>query len=143
MSRLELTPRGDGWELPLAGQQVTRVWLDNESVGLLFRNAAQISIAEPFAVTSPEGRPAVLDPAGPPVALAPALAVLRQVLREGIAFRDGRLELVFADETRFSVPPGPDFEAWTLAGPGGVDGLKIVSMPGGELAIWDDRRPAP
>jgi hypothetical protein len=121
VSRLELAPRGDGWGLPLGGQQVTRVWLDNESIGLLCENMAEVSISEPFVLTSPDGRRETLDPAGRPVALAPVLA--------------------FAGGTLISVPPGPDYEAWTIAGPGGIDGLKIVSMPGGELALWSDRRP--
>jgi len=35
---------------------------------------------------------------------------------------------------RLEIPFDPDFEAWTIAGP---DGLKVVSVAGGGLAVWD------
>jgi hypothetical protein len=55
--------------------------------------------------------------------------VTRKSVGEGIAFSDGRLMLTFGDGSRIEIPAGHRFEAWTLAGPGGVDGLKIVSAP--------------
>jgi Family of unknown function (DUF6188) len=82
----------------------------------------------------------LLDPGGDALSLAPALRIMRQVLQEGTAFHDGRLELTFHGASRISVPVGNEFEAWGLTGPGGIDGLKIVSLPGGELAIWTDLR---
>ncbi len=38
------------------------------------------------------------------------------------------------------VPVGQDYEPWELVGPGGV---RVVSLPGGDLAVWraeDDAR---
>jgi hypothetical protein len=140
MTSMELIPRDGGWVLPVAGQRVTRVCIDNEAVRLLCHNMLEISIAEPFVLLTPDSRRYVLDPAGAAMSLAPFLGVMRQVVRAGTAFKDGRLELGFGDGSRINVPPGSHFEAWTLAGPGGPDGLKVVSVPGGDLAIWADRR---
>jgi Family of unknown function (DUF6188) len=39
----------------------------------------------------------------------------------------------FVGGNELRVPSSDDYEAWTLVGP---DGLRLVSMPGGELAIW-------
>jgi hypothetical protein len=49
------------------------------------------------------------------------------------AFKDGRLHLAFDGGWSIEVPPGTDYEPWTLNGP---DGLLLVSVPGGDLAIW-------
>jgi hypothetical protein len=140
MIGMELVPHGDGWLLPVSGEQVTRCWVDPTAVGLLCRNAIEISIGEPFTLATPEGHTYALDPGGEATGLAPFLRIMRQIIREGIAVKDGRLTLVFDDGSRIDVPSGQDFEAWTLAGPGGIDGLKIVSAPEGKLVIWSDRR---
>jgi hypothetical protein len=140
MTGMELTPQGDSWLLPVAGQQVTRCCVDNEAVRMLCLNMIEISIGEPFTLVTPDGRRRTLDPSGDAIDLAPILQIVRQVIREGTAFNDGRLELDFSDGSYIKVPAGEDFEAWTLAGPGGADGLKVVSIPGGDLAIWSDHR---
>jgi Family of unknown function (DUF6188) len=135
---LTLTARGDDWTLPVAGQLITRLCIDNEAVRLLCRNGIEISIAEPFTLDGPGQERHLLEPGGAAPRLAPALGIMRQVLGEGTAFADGRLELQFRDGSRLSVPGGTDYEAWDLTGPGG---LTVVSIPGGDLAIWSDRRP--
>jgi hypothetical protein len=140
VTALELTRRGDGWILPVAGQLVTRVCLDNEAIRVLCRNMIEISIGEPFILTGRDGVRHLLDPAADGPGLAPVLRIMRQVISAGTAFDDGRLEISFDGGDSIRVPYGPDFEAWTIAGPGGPAGLKMVSVPGGELAIWDDSR---
>jgi hypothetical protein len=140
MTGMELTPQGDSWRLPVAEQQITRFCVDNEAVRVLCRNMIEISISEPFTLVTNDGRRYTLDPGGDAMDLAPALQIVRLVIREGAAFNDGRLELDLSDGSRIKVPPSRDFEAWTLTGPGGPDGLKVVSIPGGDLAIWSDRK---
>jgi hypothetical protein len=139
---LKLVSRGDGWLLPVRGQQVTRCCVDWAEVRILCGNLVEIAIGEPFTLVTSDGRKYALDPAPSvdPVSLTPILRIMRQVIQAGTAFNDGRLELSFRDGSRLDVPFGKEFEAWTLAGPGGVEGLKVVSMPGGELALWSDRR---
>lgn len=46
---------------------------------------------------------------------------------------DGRLDVAFHDGSRFTALPDLQFEAWQLSGPGG---FSVVSLPGGETAIW-------
>jgi len=140
MTAIDLTPCSDGWELPVTGQSITRLCIDNQELRLLCENSIEIKIGEPFTLLTSDQQSHLLDPGGDAMSLAPALRIMRQVLQEGTAFHDGRLELTFRDASRISVPVGNEFEAWGLTGPGGIDGLKIVSLPGGELAIWTDRR---
>lgn len=137
---LKLVPRDDGWVLPVHGQKVTRCCVDWARILILCENGAQIAIGEPFTLVTSDGHQYTLDPdpGTDPASLAPILQVMRQIVRAGTAFSDGRLELSFHDGTRIDVPSGKDFEAWNLSGPGGIDDLKIVSIPGGELAIWSD-----
>ncbi len=45
----------------------------------------------------------------------------------------GGLEISFTDGHRLTVGPNADYEAWSLAGPGG---RKVICLPGGELATW-------
>jgi Family of unknown function (DUF6188) len=139
---LDLIPRDEGWLLPVEGQRVTRCCIDSQGVLVLCENLIEIAISEPFTLVTSSGSRYVLDPAPStgPASLAPILQVMWQIIGTGTAFNDGRLELGFRNGSWIGVPAGKDFEAWTLAGPGGIDGLKIVSIPGGELAIWSDRR---
>jgi len=50
-----------------------------------------------------------------------------------LAYKDGRLKLELSGGNRLHIFAGQEFEPWTLVGP---DGLRVVSVPGGELAIW-------
>ncbi|HEV8175763.1 MAG TPA: DUF6188 family protein [Actinoplanes sp.] len=45
----------------------------------------------------------------------------------------GALRVDFDSGARLLVEADPAYEAWTVAGPGG---LKVVCLPGGELSIW-------
>ncbi|MGH3401065.1 MAG: DUF6188 family protein [Streptosporangiaceae bacterium] len=140
MTAMKLLPQEGSWLLPVAGQLITRCCVDNEAVRLLCLNAVEVSVSQPFSLHIPEGRSYLLNSGGPAPALAPVLRVMRQEVRKGTAYHDGRLDIEFKDGSRINVPSSKDFEAWEATGPGGVDGLKIVSIPGGDLAIWPDRR---
>ena len=49
---------------------------------------------------------------------------------------EGALRIDLCDGSRVLALADPRFEAWTVAGPGG---FKVVSGPGGELAVWGAR----
>jgi len=49
---------------------------------------------------------------------------------------EGALRIDLSDGSRVLALADPRFEAWTVAGPGG---FKVVSGPGGELAVWGAR----
>ena len=42
----------------------------------------------------------------------------------------------FDDGHLLKVAPDPQYEAWTASGP---DGMLVVSVPGGDLAVWSPR----
>jgi hypothetical protein len=55
-------------------------------------------------------------------------------IEEAQASEGGTLRLLLSGGATLTVPADSDFEAWTVAGPGG---LKIVSEAGGGLAVWN------
>ncbi len=63
-----------------------------------------------------------------------AVVLFNKTVAGAVALEDGTLEMSFTDGTTLSVPPDPDYEAWTYAGP---DHFLVVSLPGGGLAVWD------
>lgn len=89
----------------------------------------EIYIGEPFTFTVPDGHQHVLDPNADPLNLAPVLRIMRQVIREASALRDGRLQLSFADGSHIVVPFGKRYEAWHITGPD----FTLISLPGGGL----------
>jgi len=84
-----------------------------------------------------------LDIHGDSLSLSPeedrddALQALRQLVDRTIADATaddvGALHLTFEGGARLTVEPDPDYEAWSVSGPGGA---LVVSTPGGKLAIW-------
>ncbi len=121
--------------LPLAGWRVERVYLD-AAFGIMFiqgRDVFELRIGGPFTVKrgptevgySAEDRGAQQ--------LGGALGLLRKTARNAIALKDGTLEVAFTDGDSLSVRPDEHYEAWEMAGP---RGYKIVSLPGGGLAVW-------
>jgi hypothetical protein len=128
----ELREMADRWILPIAQESVDTCSIDY-AVTLRFSEGIAVRIEQPFSYRSADGAQRYLVPEGDPMALAPILGVCRREVREGLAFKDGRLELHFVDGSVLAVPAGDDFEAWSLVGKAG---LKFVSLPGGELAVW-------
>jgi hypothetical protein len=75
----------------------------------------------------------MLVPGGPPTELGSALIVLRATVTRAAAYKDGHLAIVFGHGVWIRVPVSQTFEAWNVVGPGG---LRVVSLPGGDLAVW-------
>ena len=133
---IDVNESTDRWVLPIGDQPVVACCVDY-AMTLRFGNDVELRIEQPFVYRTAEGVEHLIVPEGDPVRLAPALAVCRQVVRQGFAFKDGHLELDFADHSGLSVPATEDLEPWELVGP---DGLRVVSVPGGDLAIWRAHR---
>ena len=122
---------GDRWVLPVAGQTVAQLCVDYAVT--LRQNDVVVRIEQPFVIATPTGEERLVVPEGDLDRLAPVLNLGRSTVTEGAAFDDGHLEMSFADGTRVSVPSTEDYEPWEIVGP---EGLRIVSVPGGELSIW-------
>lgn len=64
--------------------------------------------------------------------LVPALYLRDKAVKKITAMKSGALNVEFENDY-LQVKPGESFEAWQLYSD---DGLRIICMPGGELAIW-------
>ncbi|MGH9166604.1 MAG: DUF6188 family protein [Acidimicrobiia bacterium] len=140
-----LAETGDSWIPRVRGIPVSQCCFD-AAVVIRFSAGGQaweVRIEQPFVLIEPNGTEYSVVPGGNPAMLVPIVRMVGQAAEEATAFKDGRLELRFADGTLIRVPPDEGFEAWELNGPGGI---RLVSLPGGELAVWashptDDGQP--
>lgn len=135
---VDVVELGDRWLLPLMGRRMTQCCVDH-AITLRFSEADgsfDVRIGEPFTIHQ-AGEERVLQPEQDPTGLGPALSLLNQTVSEAVAFKDGRLELGFSNGAILKVPVGQDYEPWELVGP---HGLRVVSLPGGELAVWRIRQ---
>lgn len=125
-----------GWVIDaLAGSVVAQLRFDF-AVGLLFRSetaGAELRVEGPFELHRGAERWA-LQPGGDASALAPVLMIQRDSVTEARVFDGGRMVLRFDSGLHIDVAPDDQHEAWELVGPGS---LRVVSLPGGSLAIWD------
>lgn len=135
MTAVPLRETEDHWLLPLVGRQVTQCCLDYAlTIRLADPEASfDLRIGEAFVLCTASGEELTIEPEGNPVQVAPAFSVLRQAVVHALAYKDGRLEVAFSDGSSIRVPVGHEYEAWELVGPGW---LRVVSLPGGELAVW-------
>lgn len=127
-----LSKVGDRWVLPVADQPVAQLCVDY-AVTLRLANDVSVRIEQPFVIETRSGEERLVVPEGDLDRLAPVLPLARSTVTEGLAFDDGHLELTFSDGARVSVPSTEDYEPWEVVGP---EGMRIVSIPGGELSVW-------
>jgi Family of unknown function (DUF6188) len=124
------------WAVEVSGAVIVRACFD-WSVTLIIGEPPQagleVRIEQPFVLAEPDGRERLLVPEGDPGGLAPVLRIVRQDVVRVDAFKDGHLEIGVADGTVLSVPSAEDFESWEISG---LHGLRIVSVAGGRLSVW-------
>lgn len=136
-AELILAERDDRWILPFRGLLVTQIQVDF-AFGLNFdgRGAVRISGAATLGWAARGSRPetVLLNPEQQDVAAG--LALFNTTVLSAVAFKSGRLRLVFDDGHMLGVAADPQYEAWTATGPGR---MLVVSMPGGDLAVWTSR----
>lgn len=118
--------------IDLSGRALTGVELDDASILFLTVDGGWlVSIESDYELLGPGGRQRTLDGAEDAMVAALTGWVGSQVT----AFRvdgDGGLSIAVGD-VELSVPPSSDYESWNIVGP---DQVRVVSMPGGELATW-------
>lgn len=119
-------------ELGLSGKRLQSMQHEY-TVVLQIDDVHFVAVSSPFTVEV-DGDTTCLSPEEDP---EEAFELVRQLIGQKInrATVDsaGTLNMVFERGARISVGPDPDYEAWNVSGP---DGALVVSMPGGELAIW-------
>ncbi|MFI5729649.1 DUF6188 family protein [Kribbella sp. NPDC051587] len=133
MTEGRLVERGDRWELPMGGRVVEQCLVDH-AFSLRCDEAHLIRIEGPMTYWDSNGWPHQVDPDSEPVGMGVLLQLLRRTVVSAEAA--GGLQIEFDDQSRLQVEPD-DYEAWSYAGP---DGMRVVSLPGGDLAIWQ-RKP--
>lgn len=129
----EVVDRGDHWILPLQGRLVTRCFVDN-AFGIDFwlkDDEYTVRIGEPFLYIESERQHSISPEE--PTTLCPVLSILHKEVNSIRAYKTGSLCISFSDGSYLSVDASPDYEAWEISG---SNGLEIISMPGGDLAIW-------
>lgn len=122
----------DRWLLPWQGRKVERLCFDY-SVTLMFSGDGELRIEQPFVVRSSDSIETLVVPEDGSRGLAAALQLVHLEVVKVEAFKDGHLEVSFAEGTRLEVPADEGLEAWELLGP---NDLRMVSLPGGDLAVW-------
>ena len=123
-------------DLEVAGRDVMYCRVDYTFMVALDDDTT-ITVESDFTYRSADGTEHAVSPDDDPASCGPALVTSRLVARRGTAFEDGRLELEFDDGSIILAPGGEGYESWNIAK---ENGLKVVSIPGGELAVWS---PAP
>jgi Family of unknown function (DUF6188) len=133
----QLVEYSDYWVVPLQGKTVTRCLVDH-AFGLEMwerEGTTTIRLEGDFVLQEPSGEHR-LSPAQP-TALGPALSALGKSIAVAKIYKNGCLEVHFADGSMLSVKPDAAYEAWEIAGTGG---LHVVCTPGGSLSIWQPAR---
>jgi len=127
--------RPDRWSLPYQELRVTQIRLDAQ-LTLVLDEAGEITVSCPgLLIPHPtrSGWPAPVRIAPHRQEVAGALDLFGARVVAAVAFKDGRLRLLFDGGTQLHVPPDTWYEAWSAAGPGT---LRAVCLPRGGLAIW-------
>jgi hypothetical protein len=92
---------------------------------------ALLRIEGPFSY-SVQGTSGNADPEQDPASAGPALRLRSRKVIESRVGADAALTIAFEGEPWLRLPPDPQYEAWTL----NARQWLVVSMPGGELAIF-------
>ncbi len=115
---------------PLIGQSLVQLCLGAGDAQLHFTGDFTVNFEGPIEVAAVPDAPVVpyvLD------GVALFLPLLNSDVTHVGVSDDGALSLAVGGTT-LRCGADPDFEAWNYDGPGG---RRVVSMPGGRLAVWD------
>lgn len=123
----------DRWFLGVSDTVIDQCCFDYGVALRVSRGPWELRIEQPFSVTAPDGTKVLVVPEEGAHLAVVLDKLLRGTIRDAFAFKDGRLELQLADGTVLEAPADDGFEAWVITGPVGV---RVVSLPGGDLAVW-------
>jgi hypothetical protein len=127
--------RADRWSLPYQDMRITQIRLDAQ-LTLVLDESTEIVVGSPATLvrgTTPESGAISVRLAPHRQEVAGALDLFGARIIAAVAFKDGRLRLLFDGGDQLHVPPDSWYEAWSATGPGS---LRAVCLPRGGLAIW-------
>jgi hypothetical protein len=106
------------------------------SVLLEFSGGYEVRVETGFTVRTTDGDHRVVPGEDLDSAAAVLGALDRRTVIVASADDVGGLRIDFEGGARVLVGADPDYEAWTVAGPGG---FKVVSLPSGGLSVWSSQ----
>lgn len=134
IKRRNLVEYEEHWDLPrLAGQVVIRCLVDH-AFTLRFsphEEKVEIRIEGPFKIRESNGEEFLMIPEET-LSLGPALRVFQREVVSARAYKYGRLQVLFSDGSSLQVDADQEYEAWGFAS----GRQRIISTPGGNLAVW-------
>lgn len=135
MTAVPLLEAEDRFTPAIAGLEVDRCCFDYQATLVVGVSEGPFHVVFEggLVLTAADGTEHELEPESGGERLAPLLGLLHARVERADAFKDGHLELEFSGGAHLHVPVSPDYEAWSIIGP---NGLRLVSLPGGELAVW-------
>ena len=119
-------------DLGLSGKRLQSLELENTLV-LQLSDMYFVVVSSPLVVEREGGNAFLSTEEDDEDAFAPVRELIGQNVRAAIADPSGALEMTFDGGAHLHVGADPEYEAWNVSGPAGA---LIVSMPGGELAVW-------
>lgn len=134
-SDVDLIESDDRWLLPLRGFHVIQVRVSCQ-LTLVLEHGAEVELeTEAILSDRPLGAPDVTAARLVPERqdVAPALALFGAKVVSSVVFKTGGMRLAFDTGSHLNVKPHPDYEAWSVRGPGS---LLLVCQPGGGVAVW-------
>jgi hypothetical protein len=132
---MELVETAEHWDVPVSDSEVTRVSFD-WAVSLLIGSGEatfEVRIEGEILLEDADEAGLTIDPEGDPQQLAPVLSLLRQPVDHVCALKNGELRIGLSSGTTLRVAASDEFEPWEISGP---RGMRIVSVPGGNVAVW-------
>ena len=109
-----------------------------QGVTLVLSGGAAVRIESPFDLAESAVALTTLDPVNLGADLQFGLLLRGRVVEAASADEEtGSLSISFLGGLALSVPPDPDFEAWSTSW---EDGSMVVALPGGGLSSWGARQ---
>jgi hypothetical protein len=131
-----LAEHDDRWIMNLKGLTVVEMGISYQ-LSLRLDTEARVVLGCPFKLTQvfdDDRQDVILDPGQQDVTAA--IELFGAKVLSAVASKTGSMRLVFDNGWHLNSRADPSFEAWEVLGPGG---WRIISMPGGKLAVWSGR----
>lgn len=134
LQEYQLIEHDDYWTIPLVGKPVCRFQMDFQLTLEFFEPEDEktiVWISGEFKLEM-DGEKHALS-AENREKIGPVFSLFRKTVNSALAHKDGVLEITFREGARLTVGPDPNYESWGVTG---VRWLRVVCMPGGDLAVW-------
>ena len=130
-ARLAQSPDEHIWDL--GGRSITQLLVDPS--GFRFRcwtldADLEVRFETPFSFRGADGREHDIDPEQPRT-IAPLLDLIRTGVSEIRVLRSGEVAITLSDRSSIHARSHPVYEAWEIAGAGGLSGIGYLCGPGG------------